>query len=91
MKFAEELGIDVDIAWLDDRELSLEKIHVPLDRRRKGLASQFMQIFCERCDDHGITIHVYPTPFEGNISQHDLEEFYARFGFLIDEGGYMIR
>ena len=92
LKLGNQMGIAVDIALQDDHELSLENLRVPDDHRRQGLASQFMQLFCERCDDHNITVHVYPEPYEKNMEPDELRAFYQGFGFHHDEdGGYMVR
>lgn len=75
-----------------DRYLHLTSLYVPLRLRRQGMAGALMRAATGFHDDRFIHWPMYLSahPYErGNgepINQHDLFDFYTRFGFQRCEG-----
>jgi GNAT superfamily N-acetyltransferase len=69
----------------DARSVTLERLIVPGDRRGRGLGSALMRDLVAYADRHGKQVRLTPSGAFGGAPRR-LAGFYARFGFVPDEG-----
>lgn len=66
--------------------LSLTKIEIFPEYRRKGYATQVMEQVIDYANKQGAIIILTPDPYLHNISKSNLMNWYKSFGFIMNKG-----
>jgi GNAT superfamily N-acetyltransferase len=69
----------------DSRSITLDKLIVPGGSRGRGLGSALMRDLVTYADRHGKQVRLTPSGAFGGVPRR-LARFYARFGFVPNEG-----
>jgi GNAT superfamily N-acetyltransferase len=69
----------------DERSITLDKLIVPVGSRGRGLGSAVMRDLVGYADRHGKQVRLTPSGAFGGVPRR-LACFYARFGFVPNEG-----
>jgi len=77
--------LNIDISGSGDIAV-LSRIVVPENKRSEGIGSRAMKRLINMADAGRITLSLTPTTDFGSKSKKRLEQFYKRFGFVLNRG-----
>lgn len=79
-------GVSLDIRFSEySNNITLNLISIPKEARGKGYATDIMNELISYADKHNHTVSLTPDNAFGS-SKTRLEEFYRRFGFVMNKG-----
>ncbi|WP_288080803.1 hypothetical protein, partial [Pseudomonas sp.] len=78
----------VEVGYGEPNESIVQAVITDKDAQRQGKASKALADLVNTADQSGTTLYIEPTPIEGGeMSAHDLAQFYKKFGFVQEKEG----
>ena len=71
--------------WFEPLHWTLTDIFVPYGQQGNGIGSQLLRMVVNHADEEGLDICLSVQP-EGGLSYEKLVEWYARYGFIWEDG-----
>ena len=79
-----------DLVLLNNYDMLITRINVPIQYRMAGLGSKILREICKDADRQRVNLVVEPVA-SGGLTQKSLTDWYERHGFVWVENGVMYR
>lgn len=88
-KVKNNLGLKAFDVWMSGKDIKLNVLIVPREKRNQGLGSKAIEALTQYADDNNLRIILDPATKDdhhGTTSRNRLIKFYKRFGFIENKG-----